>query len=144
MRTSAPTTPEPAFAMRGIEVSPLVDADDTASAWEAVHQRVAPGGGSPLHTLGVDKLFVVLEGELVFTIDGAEHAGTTGATATVAAGVPHCFRNRSDAPAVVLAVTSGGGHVDFLEGMARLGADGPPPADALRSHAAAHHVELLA
>lgn len=128
------------FSMRGISISPLAAAGDS---WEAIHQRVAPGGGSPLHTLAADKLFVVLAGAPTLVIDGVEHVGHPGASATVTAGVPHRFENRSTLDAELLVVTSGGDHVDFLRGMAALGTDGAPTAEVLRAHAAAHHVELL-
>jgi mannose-6-phosphate isomerase-like protein (cupin superfamily) len=135
--------PDAEFSMRGISITPLATAADTTGAWEAIHQRVAPGGGSPLHTLGADKLFVVLAGEPTLIIGGVEHTAGPGASATVPAGVPHRFENRSSADAELLVVTSGSGHIDFLRGMAELGRDATPTGEALRAHAAAHHVELL-
>jgi mannose-6-phosphate isomerase-like protein (cupin superfamily) len=137
--------PHPAaeFSMRGISISPLAAAPATANGWEAIHQRISPGGGSPLHTLDADKLFVVLAGQPTLIIDGVEHLARPGASATVPAGVAHRFENCSSTDAELLVVTSGGGHVQFLRGMAELGRDGTPTAEALRAHAAAHHVELL-
>lgn len=137
-----PTLPEP-FRLMGVEVASLADHSDTGGAWEAIHQTVAPGAGSPLHTLGVDKLFVVLEGELVLVVGDEEHPSAPGATATVPAGVPHRFQNRSNAVARLLVVTSGANHVGFLSGLAALTAAGSPDPAEVRAHAAAHHVELL-
>lgn len=138
-RPTSPTT----FHLMGIDVAVLADADDTSGAWEAIHQTVAPGAGSPLHTLGADKLFVVLEGELTLVVDGEEHPSGAGATATVPAGVPHRFENRSDRPGRLLVVTSGAGHVDFLAGLAQLAAGGRPTPEAMAAHAARYDVQIL-
>jgi mannose-6-phosphate isomerase-like protein (cupin superfamily) len=143
MITSYRPSPQAEFALRNIAVTPLAVAADTADAWEAIHQRVSPGGGSPLHTLGTDKLFVVLAGEPTLIIDGVEQVAGPGASATVPAGVPHRFENRSAGDAELLVVTSGAGHVEFLRGMAELGRENSPTAEALQAHAVAHHVELL-
>jgi uncharacterized cupin superfamily protein len=143
MITTYRPRPQAEFSLRDIAVTPLADAADTADAWEAIHQRVAPGGGSPLHTLGTDKLFVVLAGEPTLVIDGVEQVAGPGASATVPAGVPHRFENRSADDAELLVITSGRGHVEFLRGMAELGRESMPTAEALRAHAAVHHVELL-
>jgi uncharacterized cupin superfamily protein len=143
MITTYRPTPQAEFSLRGIAVTPLAAAAETADAWEAIHQHVSPGGGSPLHTLGTDKLFVVLAGEPTLVIDGVEQVAGPGASATVPAGVPHRFENRSAADAELLVVTSGADHVDFLRGMAELGRTSGSTSEALRAHAAAHHVELL-
>lgn len=143
MQITYQPNPVAAFSMRGIDITPLAPASETSGAWEAIHQRVAPGGGSPLHTLAGDKLFVVLAGELTLIIGDAEHPTSAGGSATVPAGVPHRFENRSGADAELVVVTTGDGHVDFLRGMAELSRAGAPDAEAIRRHAAAHHVQLL-
>lgn len=143
MQATYHPTPTTEFSMRGIDISPLAADSATGGAWEAIHQRVAPGGGSPLHTLACDKLFVVLAGELTLVVGGDEHVAGPGASATVPAGVPHRFENRSGSPAELLVVTTGRGHVDFLRGMADLGRDGAPTAEELRTHAERFDVELL-
>lgn len=138
-RPASPTT----FSLMGIDVAVLADGADTADAWEAVHQTVAPGAGSPMHTLATDKLFVVLEGELTLIVDGTEHVSEAGATATVPAGVPHRFENRADRPGRLLVVTSGGGHVAFLGALAELAAGGRPTPAAMAACAAEHEVRIL-
>lgn len=143
MKVTHHPQPVPKFSMMGIAVTPLVTDADTAGGWEAVLQAVGPGGGSPLHTIAAHKLFVVLSGVITFVIDGEELESGPGASATVPAGVPHRFQNRSDAPAQLLVVTSDGGHIAFLEGLAALSAAGPVDPMTLRAHAREHHVELL-
>jgi len=143
MRPAFQPTPDPTFSLMGIDVALLADEHDTAGAWEAIHQSVSPGAGSPLHTISGDKLFVVLDGELVLIIGDDEHVAGPGGTGFVPTGVAHRFENRSDREARLLVVTSGAGHVRFLAGMADLGARGPADRDAVTAHAAAHGVALL-
>lgn len=143
MRTEYHPASPARFSLMGIDVAVLADGTDTADTWEAIHQTVSPGAGSPMHTLTADKLFVVLEGELTLVIDGAEYAAEAGATATVPAGVPHRFENRGDRPGRLLVVTSGGGHVTFLAGLAELAAGGRPTPTEMAAYAAEHDVRIL-
>lgn len=143
MQVTYHPSPTPSFSMMGIAATPLVTERDSAGAWEAVHQRVSPGGGSPLHTLATDKMFVVLSGRLVLHVDGTAHDAGPGAVATVPSGVPHRFENAGDAPAELLVVTSGGGHVAFLAGLAELAANGRPAPEVLQAHGAAFDVEFV-
>ncbi len=46
-----------------------------------------------------DDAFYVLEGELVFTVDGEEVVAGAGTFVLVPPGVEHTFENRTDAPA---------------------------------------------
>lgn len=142
-RTTRPDS-VPAFSVGGAAVLPLAAGEDTGGRYEAFVLEVAPGGRSPLHTLSADKVFHAMTGTMVVTLDGVEHAITGSATAHVPAGSPHCYENRSGSPARLLVITSGTGQLAFLAGMAELAADGPPTAEALAAHTAAHGVRLLA
>lgn len=133
-----------AFPLLGADIAPVATERDTGGAYELIESTVAPGGGSPLHALHGDKVFYVLEGEITLVLGDAEHAGRPGVAVHVPAGTPHCYRNASGAPARMLVLTSGAGHVAFLRGMSELAADGPPAPDAVAAHAAAHDVRLLA
>ncbi|MET7993380.1 cupin domain-containing protein [Amycolatopsis sp. NPDC005232] len=53
------------------------------------------GAGIPLHTHNCPESVVILEGEAIVEIDGAEHHLSTWDTTYVDAGVPHRFRNAS-------------------------------------------------
>ena len=57
-----------------------------------------PGGGIPLHWHDVEEAVLVVAGDAVAVIDGVEHSAGPGDTVWVAAGVPHCFLNRSARP----------------------------------------------
>ncbi len=131
------------FPLMGSTVEPLVTSGDSGGAWEAVRTTVGPGGRSPLHTVAEDKVFLVLAGELVVVLDGAEHALPAGSVAKVPAGTPHCYRNDSGAPGQLLVLTTGAEHVEFLRGMSRLTAGGPPEPAALAAHTATHGVRIL-
>ena len=51
-----------------------------------------------------DDSFFMLEGELVFTVDGDEVVAGSGTFVLVPPGVPHTFANRTDEPARFLNV----------------------------------------
>jgi quercetin dioxygenase-like cupin family protein len=143
-QVSTPEQPrDGAFALMGSTVEPLVTEADTAGAWEAVRTTVGPGGRSPLHTTAEDKVLLVLAGDLVVVLGDDEHHLTAGSVVQVPAGAPHCYRNDGEGPGQLLVLTTGAGHVDFLRGMGRLTAGGPPEPQARAEHTAAHGVRLL-
>lgn len=132
------------FPLLGARAVPLVTADDTGGAWEALELVLGPDARSPLHTLSADKLFHVATGTVAVTLDAEEHAVSAGGSVHVPAGTPHRYRNATDEQARMLVVTTGGGQVDFLQGMSALTADGPADPAAVAAHTAAHGVRILA
>src|SRR3954469_1650718 len=63
----------PRFGEEGVSVTGLASPSRgcaTVSAWRVV---LAPGAGSPEHTLTSDEAFVALRGTARVTLDGAEH-----------------------------------------------------------------------
>jgi mannose-6-phosphate isomerase-like protein (cupin superfamily) len=61
--------------------------------------------GPELHTHEAeDDSFFMLDGELVFTVDGDEVVAGPGTFLLVPPGVPHAFANRTDEPARFLNV----------------------------------------
>ena len=54
------------------------------------------GGAIPLHTHNCPESVVILEGEAIAEINGAEHRLSRWDTTYVDAGVPHRFRNASE------------------------------------------------
>ncbi|MCD2191192.1 cupin domain-containing protein [Actinomycetospora soli] len=130
------------FPLMGAEAVVLATADDTHEAWEQFELRLGPGARSPLHTLEADKLFHVVAGAV--TIRGGEEEWVvTDGPVFVPAGTPHCYRNDSGAPARMIVTVTGRGQIDFLRGMSRLTADGPPDPAAVAAHTAAHGVTIL-
>lgn len=55
-----------------------------------------PRAAIPLHFHNCEESVMVLEGDAVAVIDGAEHRLKPGDTTWIAANVHHCFRNASD------------------------------------------------
>lgn len=64
-----------------------------------------PGQAHPPHAHeGTDKLYVVLEGEGLFSLSGQEQVMKQGQLMVAPAGVPHGVKNVSDRRLLVLAV----------------------------------------
>ena len=68
--------------------------------WEAI---VPPGGGPPPHVHSQEEEgFYILEGEIMFTINGERVVATAGTFANMPVGTPHSFKNESTKPAKML------------------------------------------
>lgn len=130
------------FPLMGAEAVVLATADDTHEAWEQFELRLGPGARSPRHTLAADKLFHVVAGEVTVLVGEQERTVADGAV-FLPAGTVHCYRNDSGAPARMVVTVTGRGQIEFLRGMSRLTADGPPDPTALAAHTAAHGVTIL-
>jgi quercetin dioxygenase-like cupin family protein len=79
-----------------------------------------PGGGPPLHIqTREEELFVVLEGQITFWLDGQVIKRSAGGTAFVPRGMPHCFKNCSDRARVDLVHARGHPRVFRLRQTAR-------------------------
>jgi quercetin dioxygenase-like cupin family protein len=91
--------------------------EDTGGAFALVEALVPPGGGPPPHVHSrEDEAFYVLEGELLFHVDGRDIAAGAGTWVTLARGSLHHFRNVGDRPArMLIVVTPAGLERYFLE-----------------------------
>lgn len=111
--------------------------DDAFSLCEI---RLPGGRATGLHTDSSHETFYVLEGELLFHVDGEEHHASVGDTVGVRRGVPHAFVVRSESARFLVLNTPGthdrffraGGHPASGDDLA----DAPPP-DLERTMAAA-------
>src|SRR3546814_16512605 len=63
---------------------------------------IAPGSAVPLHTHNCEESVVVLSGQGVAHIDGADHPVAPRYTSCIPAGIPHCFRNASGEEPLVI------------------------------------------
>ena len=113
--TSPLPTAEPFLVMQDL-VALHARYQETAGAFSVMEVTVAPGGGPPpLHTHRAQELFYTLEGELTYFRGDEEITGGPGTSALIPGGVPHTYRNFSDAPARYLGVlTPGRAMQDFL------------------------------
>ena len=73
--------------------------EDTGGAYALIEAVVPPGGGPPPHIHHrEDKAFYVLEGELLFHVDGRDIPAGAGSWVTLAKGSLHHFKNVGDRP----------------------------------------------
>ena len=88
------------------------------------HLVAPPMSGPPRHVHSrEDELFYVLEGELVFELDGARHLVGQGGTVYLRRGVAHAYQNFTSADARLLIATTPGGFSEFF---VELSASTPP------------------
>ena len=69
----------------------------------------APGTATPHHTHEQDEIFHILEGEILFCLNGNLSVLSAGDIALVPAGISHAWRNTSEKPVRMTAVFAPGG-----------------------------------
>jgi quercetin dioxygenase-like cupin family protein len=76
------------------------DTNGKYALWEAI---VPPGGGPPPHVHSQEEEgFYVLEGEIMFTVNGERVVAGPGVFANMPVGTPHSFKNESGKTARLL------------------------------------------
>ena len=117
-------------------------------AFSLVEVTSTEGRATGLHTDPSHETFYVLEGELLFHVDGGEYRARAGETVAIRRGVPHAFLITS-ATARFLVLNTPGGHDRFFRAggepaASRDFASAPPPHHERTMGAArAHGVTLL-
>ena len=99
----------PRFGADGVSVTGLASPSRgcaTVSAWRVV---LAPGAGSPEHTLTSDEAFVALRGHARVELDGAAHDLAAGDCLVVAPERPFSIRNDGPEPFEALCCMAAGG-----------------------------------
>jgi len=92
--------------------------------------NVAPGGGPPPHIHSrEEESFLILEGEITFTVDGERIVATAGTFANMPVGSLHSFKNATDKTArMIISVAPAGLEKMFFEvGVPLKLGDTPPP-----------------
>jgi quercetin dioxygenase-like cupin family protein len=112
-----------------VKVSPA----DSDGALAAFHLVAPPMSGPPRHVHSrEDEWFYVLEGELVFELDGERRTVEAGGSVWLRRGVVHAYQNFTDREARLLIVTTPGAFSDFfVELSAATPAGGMPPFEVL-------------
>jgi quercetin dioxygenase-like cupin family protein len=119
----------------------LLRSEDTAGLFSFFEVTTSPGGGPPLHLHDDhDEALFVVEGRYDIRVDEREITGRPGTLAYSPRGVPHRFRNPTDAPSRLLVIASPGGHERFFEELSAVIAAGPPDPARLAAVASKHHV----
>lgn len=119
--------------------------EDCESSMAVFHLVAPPMSGPPLHVHArEDEFFYVLDGELVFEIDGARHTVGAGGSVGLMRGVPHRYQNFTDRDATLLIVTTPGGFCDYFKALSALTpVGGMPTMEQLQSLDAAYGLTML-
>jgi quercetin dioxygenase-like cupin family protein len=104
----------PHYAVAGGVYTVLVSGQQTGGRYCLVDMLVMPGAGPGLHRHDFEKMFTILEGEVVFTFRDTKAAGRAGETVNVPANAPHAFRNESDKPARLLCMCAPAGQDELF------------------------------
>jgi quercetin dioxygenase-like cupin family protein len=101
-------TPAP-LNIVGEETLVKVSAEDSDGTLAFFHLVAPPMSGPPRHVHSrEDELFYVLEGELVFELDGERHTVRAGDTVYLRRGVVHTYQNFTTSDARLLIATTPG------------------------------------
>lgn len=98
-----------------------VSAADSDGLLSFFHLDAPPMSGPPRHVHSrEDELFYVLEGDLVFELDGEQHTVSTGGTVYLRRGIVHAYQNFTERPARLLIATTPGEFSSFFEEMSAM------------------------
>ena len=124
-------TPAPLNVV-GEETLVKVSPSDSGGALAAFHLVAPPMSGPPRHVHSrEDEWFYVLEGELVFELDGARHTVGAGGSVWLRRGVVHAYQNFTARDARLLIVTTPGAFSDFFVEVSAAAPPGGMPAPAV-------------
>ena len=107
-----------------VKVSP----QDCEGRYALFHLVAPPMSGPPLHVHSrEDECFYVLDGELVFEVDGVCHTVRAGGSVALLRGVPHRYQNFTDRDASLLIITTPGHFAGFFEEISAITPPGGMP-----------------
>ncbi|MCE2941461.1 MAG: cupin domain-containing protein [Gemmatimonadetes bacterium] len=107
----------------------LVAGDDSGGQFASFHLGAPPMSGPPLHVHSrEDEWFYVLDGELVFELDGDRRTVRAGGSVFLRRGVTHRYQNFTDREARLLITTTPAGLDRFFEAMDAMTPPGGLPA----------------
>ena len=90
----------PVAGCTGVTLQVLLGPDEGMPNFYTRIFTIAPGGHIPGHLHpDIEHEQIMLEGEMILTIDGAQHHVQAGQTMYLPAGSAHTYDNRSDSPA---------------------------------------------
>ncbi len=106
--------------------------------------KTPPGAGPPPHVhRRDDELFVVLEGEISFLLEGRWVATTPGTVVYLPRGVAHTFRNTGAGPSRHIVLNTPSGFEEFYARASALFALGPPDPQQIRALGAEYGYEMI-
>ncbi len=125
-------------------VTVRIGADESGGRFALFELECPPGTGTPLHREAGDESFLVLEGQLTFTLDGRSVEAGPGDCVVVPAATPHAEANASSAPARALSLsTLGARKVAMFEALAAIGRQGQFEPATIVAVCAEHGVDVL-
>lgn len=105
----------PAFSAVGDVYRILATGEQTGGVYTLTEARVLPGGGPPPHIHHrEDEAFFILEGEITFRLGEQRIVAKAGSFIQAPRGIPHAFKNESDAPAKMLIQVTPPGFERFI------------------------------
>lgn len=103
------------FNLFGIQVNPIVTAEDSGGLYTLLDLTLAPQAGTPPHiSYREEKMLYVLEGEFAILLGNETVNVTKGAVISIPKDMPHSFANAGSEPARLLLALSPGGHETYL------------------------------
>jgi len=128
----------------GNKIQFKLSAAETDGAFDLGTAVTPPGGGTPLHVHHKDdELFIIIEGELEFFLEGEWKKAGPGAVVYGPKEFPHKFRNVTDAPARHWVLTLPSGFERFYRRSGEVFANPPIDFAKLAEITAEHGSELL-
>jgi quercetin dioxygenase-like cupin family protein len=119
-----------------------VTGKDNGGAFALFENLTQPGGGPPLHRHSrEDEVFHVLDGEVLFQIDGVRIEAKAGDTLFAPRGTAHTFKVTGSTPATMLVLLQPAGLENFFAEVDAV--EGPPDPAKLAVIGAKYGLELL-
>lgn len=122
----------PSVFLVGDTYTTLLSGAATGGAFTLLEAVVMPDAGPPPHAHhGEEETFVLLDGQMSFTVDATTYDATVGTVLLVPRNVAHSYRNTGDGPAKMLFLYSPPGMDGMFPELGRPGRRGaiPPPLD---------------
>ncbi len=118
-------------------------AEETDGAFMLLEAQMVRGKTTPLHTHPhEDETIIVLEGEILFYVEGTEHWVGPRGVAVAPRGVPHAFMVTSESALILVLQTPGSGEAFYRDATEPATAETdpgrPPDWDRLRAAAERH------
>lgn len=122
--------------------------DWSEGKFSLVEVLIPRGRATPLHRDPSDETFYILDGEVLFHVDGLEHLAGPGDTISLHQGVPHAFTIISDTARFLLVNTPGTHDRYFRDGgepatHADLANAPSPDHQRIEAASAKHGIEIL-
>jgi mannose-6-phosphate isomerase-like protein (cupin superfamily) len=133
------------FASGGVHTLKAT-AEETDGAFILLENRMMQGKTTPLHSHpNLDETIIVLEGEILFYVEGTEHRVGPHGVAVAPRGVPHAFMVTSESALILALQTPGSGEAFYRDASEPAAAETDPERadwDRLRA-AAKRHPDII-